>query len=124
MADRENVDFVTAFAIGAVLGVGAALLLRPSRPTGLERIRKELKPYGRKAMQQASRARSGIARGAGSALESGEELVSSTRDVLKDFRHEVDDIVSGARKDLSRAVENHLKTARKAARRTVKKVRS
>jgi gas vesicle protein len=32
MARHDNNDFLAAFAIGAVLGVGATLLLRPEKP--------------------------------------------------------------------------------------------
>jgi gas vesicle protein len=124
MADREDFDFVTAFAIGAALGVGAALLLRPGRQTRVDRIIKELKPYRKQAGKQAHRLKKELSRSAGAAVDSGEELVSNARGLLHDFRSEVNDIVADARKELGKAMKAQVKTARRAARRTAKQVRS
>lgn len=125
--DRDTIDFVTAFAIGAALGVGAALLLRPSRQTRVQRIMKEIEPYRKKAGKQASRFKAQVSKhagaAAGAAADSTEEFVSGARHLIKDFRSEMDDIVQDARKELGRAVQDQVKYARKAARRTAKKVR-
>ncbi|MEJ2677824.1 MAG: hypothetical protein P8174_01965 [Gemmatimonadota bacterium] len=43
--DRDNTDFLAALAIGAIAGLGLALLFRRDPPSRRERLMKELKPY-------------------------------------------------------------------------------
>jgi hypothetical protein len=43
MPQRDTVDFVSAFAIGAVIGAALVLLLRPQPPSRTERIVESLK---------------------------------------------------------------------------------
>lgn len=54
-------DYLAAFAIGAIVGVGATLLLAPSRPTGARRLLHELEPRLRRARKKSRR----LLRGAG-----------------------------------------------------------
>ena len=48
---QDKRDYFAAFAIGAIVGIGATLLLGHSKPTGARRILYELEP----AMKQARR---------------------------------------------------------------------
>ena len=48
---EDRRDYFAAFAIGAIVGIGATLLLRQSKPRGARRILYELEP----AMKQARR---------------------------------------------------------------------
>lgn len=123
MADRDTVDFVTAFAVGAILGVGATLLLRSEPPTARERVVKELKPYGKRIRKGARRAWREMGSGAGSAMGAGEDLASAGRAVLSDFRDEIADIVSGARSELSRAMEHQVRDAQRALRKSARRLR-
>src|SRR5262245_43648849 len=55
--ETDSVDLFTAFAIGAMIGVGATLLLRPDPPTPTEQVLKRFTPLARRARKAARRAR-------------------------------------------------------------------
>ena len=55
MARQDTSDFLTAFAVGTVLGIGATLLLRPEPRSPRERLMRELKPYRKKLRRSAAR---------------------------------------------------------------------
>lgn len=114
MADRDTTEFLTAFAIGAVLGVGATLLLRPQPPTGRERVARELRDYRKRAGKGAKRARQGFERGLGAARERGGEVLSGGADVMESIRDEVADLVASAKDEIARAVEGQVKDMEKA----------
>ncbi len=42
MPRQDTVDFLTAIAVGTVLGIGATLLLQPEPPRSRERNKKQL----------------------------------------------------------------------------------
>ena len=46
---EDNRDYWAAFAIGAIVGVGATILLAPERPSPARRILKEIEPALRRA---------------------------------------------------------------------------
>ena len=117
MAKQETSDFLTAFAIGTVLGVGATLLLRSNKETQTERLLREIKPLRRRASKQMKRARSGISDGAEAAERFGGEILDTGRSVLSQFRDEVADIVTSARDEIVDAARDSIKGARKGARR-------
>ena len=111
MAEHDARDFLAAFAIGAALGVGAALLLRPEPPSRTQRLLRDLDPYRkrlRKSVRRASRRLTGRTDLKG-------EVLSLGRDFLRDLRAEADAIVAQAREELARAVEDEV--ARAGARR-------
>lgn len=102
MAQDSN-DFLTAFAIGTALGVGATLLLRPRpRPrSARERVMRELKPgRGRggppRPFTPAQHGHGGVEAAGGMA----EEVISVGRELLEEFREEVQRILSDARDQL------------------------
>ncbi len=101
MEDKESVALVAAFAVGAILGVGATLLLRrePSLP------RRLVRRVGRSGQRLSRRARA-AARGAGQA---GESLSSAGRELLEQFRGEMADAVSAARVQLAQDVYEQLR---------------
>jgi gas vesicle protein len=117
MAKQETSDFLTAFAIGTVLGVGATLLLRSGKETETERILRELKPLRKRASKQIKRARAGVADGAEAAERFGSEILDTGRSVLSQFRDEIADIVTSARDEIVDAARDTVKGARKSARR-------
>ena len=51
MDDRR--DYWAAFAIGAIVGVGAALLLAPEPKTTVEKIRYQIEPVLKRALKGA-----------------------------------------------------------------------
>lgn len=123
MDDRDTLEFVTAFAIGAILGVGATLLLSPQPAGRTEKLVGQLKPLRRKAGKRARRAWKGVRESADAALERGGDLAEAGRDALDDFRDEVGEIVSSARDEISRAVEAQISQAQKSLKKASRRVR-
>lgn len=118
MARQETNDFLTAFAVGAVLGIGATLLLRGGRPqTAKERLLRELKPYHRKKIG-AGRVARGVRRGRAAAADLADDAIDTGRELLAEFRDEVKRIVEEARDDLVEALEEKEEKPRTRRKRT------
>jgi len=118
MAERENdsVDLLTAFAIGAMIGVGATLLLRSDPPTAGERFMEGVRPIARKARRAATRAGKRYSKGLGLTREATRDLGGASKEVLEDLQKQVEDILDSARSELGRSARQQLRTARKAIR--------
>lgn len=99
MPRQDTVDFLTAFAVGTVLGIGATLLLQPQR-SPKERVVHQLKPYRKQIRRGYKKVRSGMSEGAGATAEFGGEVISAGRELLSEFRAEVAGILSEAREEL------------------------
>ena len=121
MPRQDTVDFLTAFAIGTALGIGATLLLQPPRPTAKQRIMKQLKPYRRRVGRGYEQVRGGVREGAEATSELTTEVVSAGRELLAEFRKEVGKIVSEAREDLQEVVEERTRGAARTAQKARKK---
>ena len=104
MDEKDRVGLVVAFAVGAILGVGATLLLRPE-PALPGRIARHIRKSGRK-----------LSRGAHRAEEMGGTLASAGREALDQFRGQVAELVSAAREQLAEDVYAQLRGARGEAR--------
>ncbi len=104
MDERDPIELVVAFAVGAIVGVGATLLLRPE-PALPGRIVRQVRRSGRK-----------LGRGARRAEEVSGSLVGSGRELLEHFRGEVADVVKAAREQLAEDVYAQLRGARREAR--------
>lgn len=109
MASNDTSDFLTAFAIGTALGAGAILLLRPARPNPRKRLAKRLKPRSGRKLARRSRIRSvrleggdGAAAGLGAdaTQEMTREVIATGRELLVEFRAEVQRILDEAREEL------------------------
>jgi gas vesicle protein len=124
MSRDQTTEYVAAFAVGALLGAGAALLLAPDPPTRRERLMKELKPYRKKVQKRADKVRKRAGHQAAAVGEWSEELASASRAVLDDLREEVAGIVAEARAQLADAVEDQLDSAHATLRRGTKRIRS
>ena len=85
MPQRDTVDFLSAFGIGAVAGAALALLLRPEPPGRGERIREDLEPHRKKVRESARRARRHFGAGASAAADAGSALQDAGRELLHDF---------------------------------------
>ncbi|HST63484.1 MAG TPA: hypothetical protein VLK84_32535 [Longimicrobium sp.] len=103
MARQDTNDFLAAFGIGAVLGIGAALLLRPDKPNPRKQLQKRLKPHVRKLGKSASRTRKAARMAARTSVASGtstDEVIDAGRELLAEFRGEVTRILDEARAEL------------------------
>jgi gas vesicle protein len=117
MARQDTTDFLTAFAVGAVLGIGATLLLRSRPETAKERLLRELKPHYRKKIGGGRGAR-GVRRSRAAAVDMADDAIDTGRELLSEFRDEVKRIVEDARDELVEALEDREPAAgRKRARR-------
>jgi gas vesicle protein len=119
MARQDTTDFMTAFAVGTVLGVAATLLLRPQR-TARETLVHELKPYRKKMRKSYGQARAAMSEGAGATSELSETLVAAGRELLGEFRGEVSRILDDAREDLQEIAQDQMKGLAKRAKKTRK----
>jgi len=108
MEDRDSVGLVAAFAVGAILGVGATLLLRPEPPLA-RRLARRLSASGKRLSRTAHRA----AHGAGGA---GEALTGAGREVLDQLRSELAELVGAAREQLAQEVYEQLRGGPHGAR--------
>lgn len=113
MEPQENGQLVLAFAVGALVGAGAAFLLRSSAPEPAlaRRLLRRARRSGGHWRERAGRA----ARGAEHA---GSALGRASREVLDQFRGEVGEIVGAAREEIAREIHAQLRGGRKAARRS------
>jgi gas vesicle protein len=105
MARQDTTDFLTAFAVGAVLGIGATLLLRGQPQTAKERLLRELKPHYRKKIGGGPAAR-GVRRSRASPVNMADDAIDTGRELLSEFRDEVKRIVEDARDELVEALED------------------
>ncbi|HUG41426.1 MAG TPA: hypothetical protein VMM12_13140 [Longimicrobiales bacterium] len=123
MKNDSSSEFIMAFAVGALLGVGAALLLAPDPPTRREKLMKELKPYRKKLGKKTASARKMAGRRVSAATDMGEELVAAGRAVARDLREEVAELVADARTEIAATVESQLDAAQHALEKGAKRVR-
>jgi gas vesicle protein len=122
MSDRDNVDVWTAVAIGAVVGIGTALIVRARQDDDTHEIIRKLRPVRRRAEKAAKNVRREVGRRASQAGDAGGELLSASRDVLDELRKGAAEIVRDTRDELRRAAKDSVADARKAARRAARRV--
>jgi gas vesicle protein len=121
MARNDTTDFLAAFAVGTVLGIGATLLLRPE-PSPRERIVRQLKPYRRELKRGYRQVRGGLGRQAEATGDFTGELIDAGKELLGEFRKEVSDILSDARGELGDMARGRGREAARAARRAGRKL--
>lgn len=121
MPREDTVDFITAFAVGTVLGVGAALLLQPSR-SPKDRVIRQLKPYRKQMQRSYSQVRKGMRAGRGATTEMSGEVMDAGRELLDDFRAEVSDILDNARDEIQGMFGSQRKDIARGMRRARRKV--
>lgn len=111
MARQDSNDFLAAFGIGAVLGIGAAVLLRPEKPNPRKQLQKRLKPHVRKLGKSASRTRKAarvVARETGTTTD---DVIHAGRELLAEFRAEVTRILDDAREELRELAQEQSRPA-------------
>lgn len=116
MRDRDNSEVWTAVAIGAVIGIGTALLMRARQEDDTHAIIRKLRPVQRQVKEAAGKAGKSLGKQARRAGHQGDELLSSGREVMEELRRGARDIVRSTRKELRKAARDSMKEARKAAR--------
>ena len=116
MAENDSVDIWTAFAIGAMIGIGATLLLRSDPPTRTERVMKQLRPLARKARRTAQRAGSRYGKSLALARHATEDLGEGGKEVIEDLQQQIEDVIASAREELGDAARRQMKLARKKIR--------
>jgi gas vesicle protein len=121
MPRQDTVDFLTAFAVGTVLGIGATLLLQPER-TPKQRVLRQVKPYKKQIRRSYSQVRGGLRSGRAATGEMTSEAISAGRELLGEFRSEVSDILRDAREELQDLIQAQAKDLTKGVRRTRRKL--
>src|SRR5690606_16964944 len=81
MPRQDTVDFLTAFAVGAVLGIGATLLLQPDN-SPKDRVVKQLKPYRKQMRRSYKHFSRGLKEGSGATSELTSEVIGAGRELL------------------------------------------
>ena len=122
MPRQDTVDFLTAFAVGTVLGIGATLLLQPERPSSRERIMKQLKPYRRRLERSAAQVKGGVREGADATTDFTGEVISAGRELMSEFREEVAKILDEAKDEIQEMVEERARGVARGARRAGRKL--
>src|SRR6185503_14584274 len=91
MPDRDelntNNDMLVAFALGAVLGVGAALALKPE-PSVSKRILKEIEPFRKRVKRDTRRMGRHIRHSAGAGRNASQEVGRAGRVIARELRKE------------------------------------
>ena len=121
MPRQDTVDFLTAFAVGTVLGIGATLLLQPER-SPKQRVLRQLKPYKKQIRRSYSQVRGGLRSGREATGELTSDAISAGRELLSEFQSEVAEILRDARSELREIAEQQRKDLSKGVRRTRRKL--
>jgi len=117
MNDRDKTDLWTALAVGAVVGIGAALLLRSTDQPEAKRLLRSLRPVQERARRVVKNASEQLERSTRGLSRRGEDLLEQGTDALSDLRRDAAKIVAQAREELEAIAQNSLKQARRTARR-------
>lgn len=117
MPRQDTTEFLAAFAVGTVLGIGATLLLRPEGRTAKERLLREITPQkrggrrpGAGPVRRAPAREPRPARGRhrhGHRVEIAEDAIEAGRELLSEFRDEIRRIVDEARDEVKEALAGH-----------------
>jgi gas vesicle protein len=118
-ARDQQYDLLTAAVLGAMIGAGAALLLRRG-PTGRRPISPVARAAGGAAVSAARWAGKGGRQSARWAAKRGEQLWD--RVPVDAVREEIGDALDSAREAVANVVESELRDLRKAIRRQRKRL--
>lgn len=121
MPRQDTVDFMTAFAVGTVLGIGATLLMQPKH-TPKERVIRQLKPYRKQMKRSYSAVREGVRTGGGATADLTGEVIGAGRELLDEFRAEVAEILDSARDELRDVTGSQRKDLSKGLKRARRKM--
>ncbi|MEO5511620.1 MAG: hypothetical protein ABIS27_13395 [Longimicrobiales bacterium] len=123
---RDDHDFLTALAIGAVVGIGAALLFRASDDFDREKIIKRMKPMQKKAgraLNNAGRhARHTLREKLDDASAAGRIVRRSGGRIASNLGDDAAKIVREARREIEESARDSVKQAQRAMRRAAKRL--
>jgi gas vesicle protein len=122
MSDRDNTDLWTAVAIGAVVGIGTALLVRARQDDDTQELLRRLRPVRRRAERAAKVVQKQMRRRTHQAGSAAGDLVSAGREVIEDLRKGAAEIVREARDELQKAARESVREARRASRSAARRV--
>jgi gas vesicle protein len=122
MPRQDTVDFLTAFAVGTVLGIGATLLLQPDR-SPRQRVARQLKPYRKQMRKSYDHLSRGVRQGSDATSDLTAEVIGAGRELLGEFRGEVAEILEQARAELGDLVAEQARELRKGAKKARGRVR-
>lgn len=120
MPRQDSVDFLAAFAVGSILGIGATLLLQPKR-SPRERVARKWKPYRKQMKRSYGHAASALREGAGATSDMTTALIDAGQELLGEFRKETAKILAEAREELQKTVQEQAKGVSKNVRTTRKR---
>jgi hypothetical protein len=89
MKDHDHFDVWAAVAIGAVIGIGTALLVRARQEDDTYELLKRLRPVQQKAQRAAKTVRKEVGRRAGQAGDVSEDLLEAGRVRLREGAGEI-----------------------------------
>lgn len=121
MPRQDTVDFLTAFAVGTVLGIGATLLLQPDR-SPKARVARQLKPYRKQIRKSYKHLSRGFREGSDATSDLTAEVVGAGRELLGEFREEVAELLDQARSELREIVDDQVKNLGKGVKKTRRRV--
>ena len=127
MTERDDSEFLTALAIGAVVGVAAALLFRSGGSDfDRDRIIKKLKPLKKKAGKAVSRAMREARESAMDKMDdargAGRIIRKSSGRIAGDLQGDAAKIVRAAQKEIRASARDSVKQARRAMRQAAKRL--
>ena len=114
---QDTLDFAAAFAVGAVLGVGATVLLG-SETSRTEAVIRRLRSAGTRARGFASDTIDAVEDAGESVGDLSEDVISAGRELIEEFRSEVTRILQDARTELREAAEEVAQDTSRQARKT------
>lgn len=122
MKERDDSDFLTALAIGAVVGIGAALLFRASDDLDKDEIIKRLKPLRKKARRALRTASRSASHRMSDAADAGRALRKGGGRIAHELEDHASEIVKAARKEIRASARDSVKQARRAMRQAAKRM--
>ena len=123
MDTDQTTEYASAFTVGLLVGVGAALLFAPKPPTRRERIMKQIKPYRTKVEKRAASAKKQAGARVSAAADWRDEMIEASRAVVADMRDEVAKMVADARQEIADTVADQLDSAQGSLKKSAKKLR-
>lgn len=123
LMDRDNTEVWTAVVIGAIVGIGAALLVRARQEDDTHELIRRLRPVTKQAKRAAKSAGEEFGRRARQAGDTGEDLLDHSREFLDEMRKGAREIVQSTRDELRKAARDSMNDARRAARRAARSAR-
>jgi gas vesicle protein len=124
--ERDDRDFLTALAIGAVVGIGAALLFRASDDFDTDKIIRKMKPLQKragKALHQAKRRASNRVHEKMSDVgDAGRIVRKSSGKIASNLGDDAAKIVRRAKREMEESAKANVKQAQRAMRRAAKRL--